>query len=43
MTKEELIEIFEMFLNETGNWTNFEEWLMFTLNYTPVEIGFDKY
>lgn len=39
MDREELVQIFDRFLNETGNWNKFEEWLE-EQGYSMEELGF---
>lgn len=42
MEKQELIELFEDFLNDTGRWFLFVEWLRDRTGKTPKEIGFSE-
>lgn len=39
MSKEEIVEVFEQFLNETGNWYHFKEFVE-KQGYTLEELGF---
>lgn len=39
MSKEEIAELFEQFLNETGNWYNFKSFIE-KQGYTLEELGF---
>jgi hypothetical protein len=39
--KEELISVFEQFLNETGSWYNFKEFVE-KQGYTVEELGFSE-
>lgn len=41
INKEELIQVFEQFLNETGNWYNFKEFVE-KQGYTIEELGFSE-
>ena len=41
MTKQELIEDFDLFLNETGNWQKFVNWLN-DRGSTPADYGFEE-
>lgn len=39
MSKEEIAELFEQFLNETGQWYNFKEFIE-SQGYNLEELGF---
>lgn len=39
MSKEEIAELFEWFLNETGQWYNFKEFIK-SRGYSLEELGF---
>ncbi len=39
-TKEQLIDIFENFICEIGQWNNFKEWLEEREGVKPLELGF---
>ena len=41
MKKEDLILLFESFLNESGQWNNFEQWLEERGEPTTQELGFE--
>ena len=41
MSKEELIILFDNFLNEKGMWTSFEQWLEERGEPSPQELGFE--
>lgn len=41
MSKEEIVEIFDRFIQETGAWTEFVAWLE-AQGYKPEELGFPK-
>jgi hypothetical protein len=41
MDKDELIQIFEKFLNENDLWVSFAEWLKEEENLSVKEIGFN--
>ncbi len=40
MSKEELIKLFEAFLNENGLWDTFEIWLDEKEELSPEDVGF---
>ena len=40
MSKEELVELFDNFLNEKGQWMLFKDWIE-SKGYSMKELGFD--